>query len=84
VVRCCGRLTGAEPVQDPPRVLRGVEAKRRIVDEFEGARAWADSPDCPDDQRYTYTLRAGVMLDTLRLLASEWSTHPAYRTEWTP
>lgn len=32
--RCQGRLTGAEPVQNPARVLREIDSKRQLLDEL--------------------------------------------------
>lgn len=52
---------------DPARVLRGVEAKRRIL-------GWAQTGALPPYE-IDYVLTA---------LASEWSTHEAYREEWKP
>ena len=53
----------------PDRALRAVEAKRRIVDCVAPEPGWAPW-DGSDD--------------VLRALASEWSTHEDYRSEWTP
>ncbi|WP_134667866.1 DUF6221 family protein [Amycolatopsis sp. CFH S0078] len=54
---------------DPARVLRGVEAKRRMVAEFDEAlKAGHDSYDL-----------ASVIAP---MMAEEWSTHPDYREEW--
>lgn len=81
---------------DPVRVLRGVEAKRRILDEH--------LPFHVDDEDETLHVRARMhefgcrtchysglgeirgsgLCMTIRLLASEWSTHQAYRQEWAP
>lgn len=79
---------------DPVRVLRGVAAKRAILDAhlknptgtgFTGhynCRTCID-PDTRDDYPEAW---ASVRwpCQTLRALASEWSDHAAYRTEWTP
>lgn len=52
---------------DPARVLRGVEAKRRIVEL------------CTTNVEY----EAEPLADNvLRQVATEWSTHPDYRQKW--
>lgn len=71
---------------DPARVLRGVEAKRRLLDEFEPCQACLAGERCvPHDAS------AGPGISRIasaqhewfaRLLASEWSTHPDYRQQW--
>lgn len=53
----------------PARVLRGVEAKRRLIAESENA--------------YRQDTAAGLEL-ALRIVAAEWSMHPDYRQEWKP
>lgn len=71
---------------DPARVLREVEAKRRIVDdvvpEVEGAEDRIDGEwgvvSLPWDQVHATTL------SLLRLLALPYSDHPDYRPEWKP
>lgn len=60
---------------DPARVLRGVEAKRRIVAE------------CEYNINYHLAVGARAVLlatVTLKLLASEWSDHADYQQEWAP
>lgn len=69
-------LVGAHAFRhDPARVLRGVKAKRRIVD------LWTTFLDGYDGDEWRLPEHAR---DTLRLLAFEWSTHEDYRAEWTP
>lgn len=68
----------ADPT-DPARVLRGVEAKRRIVERAERIRENAE--DFPG--RVTYDVAWATAQD-LRDVASEWSDHADYRQEWKP
>lgn len=78
-----------EPVCDcgmPARVLRGVEAKRRIVERHEPLRVtetdFAPRWICKSCD----AMLVGSMspCPTLRLLASEWSDHPDHQPDWTP
>lgn len=69
---------------DPARVLREVEAKRRIVEAFTAAAEWSGHPSCPDEQRDLYRRAAGAHLDSCRHLAAVWAEHPGYRPEWAP
>lgn len=55
--------------QSPARALRGVEAKRRIVERYAWLREHGDTGDA-----------AWV----LPLLAAAYSDHPDYRPEWAP
>jgi hypothetical protein len=59
-------------------VMRGIEAKRRIINWVEGAQASAGEPPGfdPDD--------AATLTHALRLLALPYDTHPDYRAEWAP
>lgn len=77
---------------DPARVLRGVEAKRQLVD--------MHAPDGLVDlvSLYSWCTHCGRPLNVnepcadldpwpcrhIRLVASEWSDHPDYRAEWKP
>jgi Family of unknown function (DUF6221) len=77
---CAGRMndTGWEPrcrCEVPARVLRGVEAKRRIVDECERLLAEKDweYDDAPQFAEFVE-----------RQLAAEWDNHLDYRQEWKP
>lgn len=72
--RCPGRLTGAEPVQDPACVLRDVAAKRRIVARCEKRLATQPARKIGVLSRLAY--------ETLCDLASIDSDHPDYRQEW--
>jgi len=58
---------------DPARLLREVEAKRRIIIHAQGAEQ--DVPDI-----YAYDLAADYVL---RALAAVYSDHPEYDPEWT-
>jgi hypothetical protein len=60
---------------DPARVLREVEAKRRILDEHGSG---SDSCDAHDA-----SMRS-IPCDTLLLLALPYADHPDYREEWRP
>jgi hypothetical protein len=81
-----GRPTGEQAAHiarhDPARVLRAVEAKRRIVARYEDCMARMEDDDYPTaeaaDQAREYENW------TLPALASECSDHADYRTEWTP
>ena len=61
---------------DPARVVREVEAKRRLLYQFEhrgnSVRAVVTPPT------------GGVWDDLLRLLALSYADHPDYRQEWRP
>lgn len=59
---------------DPARVLREVEAKRRILDEHYPV----DPCDAHDASART------IPCDTLLLLALPYAGHEAYREEWRP
>ena len=65
---------------DPARVLREVEAKRRILDDYE--RAFEDRKLHPGDLAL-----AGARLalhGVVKLLALPYSDRPGYREEWRP
>jgi hypothetical protein len=66
---------------DPVRVLREVEAKRRIVHEYE-----VEVDRGPAGSRLEFEARHGGILDayraSLRILASAYADHPDYRQEW--
>lgn len=71
---------------DPARVLRGVDAKRRIVGEhgelgIEGYCAKCGTHDTNGEGDLLYE-HDEYPCRTLRLLASEWSTHEDFRPEW--
>ncbi len=63
---------------DPARVLREVEAKRRIVDRYADVQdGWVAMDECPD------CLFPGARW-LLQTLALSYSDHPDYRPEWAP
>lgn len=78
--RCPGKIVGAEPVQNPTRVLREVEAKRRIVD----LHAHAHAHQCRTGEHDDGYAQWVSDCTTLRLLALPYADHPDYRPEWAP
>jgi hypothetical protein len=84
-----GYVAGAEPsplgdayrrhivLHDPARVLRGVEAKRRLLEAHQTpGRAPCDAHDA--------SLHS-IPCEVLMLLAAEWSDHPDYQaSQWKP
>lgn len=67
---------------DPARVLREVEAKRRILDRYEDAVVRREDPDHSQ-------LAAQVQIQeyadwVIPLLAVPYADHPDYRQEWRP
>ena len=72
---------------DPARVLRGVEARRRIVEVHEHQTFAFPEPTTGAQIgcivcHSTYEDFPGGWCDTLRAVASEWSTHPDYQAGW--
>lgn len=65
--------------QGPERTLAEVEAKRRIVQEFEH---WDETTTIVSDQRDIGVMEG--LEDAMRLLALPYSDHPDYRAEWRP
>jgi hypothetical protein len=78
-----GKETKPDSVQvvyDPARVLRGVEAKRQIVDWLV---SYGKLPHQPASKHYLGDM--GVyqgLLMAAKWLASEWSDHEFYQEEW--
>jgi len=63
---------------DPARVLAEVEAKRRIIREYEAAAAYYDQhPDAPAGE-------AHGLYTTLKALALPYADHPDYHKDWRP
>lgn len=85
-VRCQGRLTGAEPVQKPARVLASVRARRAIV-ALAVDQAGYDLPAGghegrdPDERAADEAVRSALR-DVLCRLAGEWDDHPDYEADW--
>jgi hypothetical protein len=75
--RCPGRLTGAEPVQDPARVLRDVAAKRAILARWRELDAHRS--DSAEDEARAW-LGDGIVAN----LAAADSAHPEYEERWKP
>lgn len=74
--RCPGRVTGAQPVQNPARVLREVEAKRKIIGEHQAVTKLAGLTE--QDLGFLGWYREWV----LKNLAAIWSGHPDYDPAW--
>ncbi|MFC6886461.1 MULTISPECIES: DUF6221 family protein [Actinomadura] len=66
--------------QDPARVLRQVAAVRLVVEEHE-KQAWVMEHG---SRRETAQAAHAARETVLRLLASAYADHPAYREEWRP
>lgn len=66
---------------DPACVLRGVKAKRAVVDEYAywAERAVKGVNPMPDEAG-----RFEVAATMAKALAGEWDTHPDFRPEWRP
>ena len=78
--RCQGSITGAEAVQNPARVLREIDSKRKLV---------AKAADADRYSRTTWANAGSVGAASayramLRLLAVPYSDRPGYREEWRP
>ena len=65
---------------DPARVLREVEAKRRVLDAYVEV-AEMDTPDPEPEFAYGRAVGLG---EVIRLLALPYNDHPDYRQEWAP
>jgi hypothetical protein len=61
---------------DPSRVLREVEADRKLLAEYE---VWAVPPRQPFDTG----MRRGLQM-ALEIRAEVWSGHPDYQDQWKP
>ncbi len=86
-VRCAGKVTGALPWPDPARVLREVEAKRKIL-ALHRPDLWNadDEPEAvhcvectTDDDLYKPQM---YPCQTVRALAAMWSDHHDYDPDW--
>lgn len=67
---------------DPARVLRDVEAKRRIVDRYEDALVRLDDPEYSTPEARTQIREYEDFV--LPALALPYAEHPDYRDEWRP
>ena len=70
---------------DPARVLRDIEAKRRLVEEFAQAGSVPDTPERRADRHWQgdFGYLQGLAR-AVHLLASVYADHPDYREEWAP
>lgn len=77
-------VNGGEHVvrHDPARVLRDVEANRKVIELYEYAEAaWfadRDKPSPPTVHLGGWTIAKAALM----ALAGSWSDHPDYRSEW--
>jgi len=79
---------------DPARVLAEVDAKRRILGQYEASleqskrfrqrAASAVESDAQELQRSTENIRLLVLLGLVKLLSLPYREHPDYRPEWAP
>lgn len=65
---------------NPARVLREVEAKRRIVRECENQAAWESTTG----RKYPATTAWALAVTTLRVLALPYVDRPGYQEGWKP
>jgi hypothetical protein len=61
---------------DPSRIIGGIEANRRVVEEHH------EGPTCSDGTYCVTCLASHHPCRTLRFLALPYSDHPDYREEW--
>jgi hypothetical protein len=76
-----GRDTGACDCGVPARVLREIEAKRALVDEYTQAEESLDRWTCPD---MSDVGRAEGLGAAIALLAVPYADRSGYREEWRP
>lgn len=70
---------------DPARVLREIDAKRRVVEEYKAAAAeYAADGLAYDHESEVGRARTATLKRTLRLLALPYVDREGYRTEWAP
>lgn len=71
-------------INDPAYVLADVDAKRRLIAEYEAAEARVhDDDQRPEGQEWNLGRRQALW-QALRLLALPDASHPDYRSEWAP
>jgi hypothetical protein len=63
------------------RTLADVAAKRLLVDAFDQATQYRHTPGPGSEQLEG---RIDGFEEAVRFIASAWSTHPDYRSEWAP
>lgn len=68
-------------LNDPASVLADVEAKRRILDEYE---MWAEDDDDDYEHAQAAATSAAALLVVIKLLALRHAGSPGYRDEWRP
>jgi hypothetical protein len=70
---------------DPARVLREIDAKRRLVDEFAQVGSQPDTPDRRASPRWKgdFGYLQGLAR-AVHLLASAYADRPGYRDDWRP
>lgn len=69
------RITRFIAGHDPARVLREVEAKRKIVARYQASLGYDNAED---------EARCWLLGEIVEALASAWSDHPDYDPKWTP
>jgi hypothetical protein len=68
---------------DPARVLREIEAKRRVLRQHADVRAQVRNPVSAENRRAA-RVEQGALEDVMRLLAMPYADRPGYRQEWAP
>jgi hypothetical protein len=68
---------------DPARVLREVEARRRLIDQYEAMRAGAEAA-AGTILAGAAKVRLGAYEMAVKIMAMPYSDRPGYREEWRP
>jgi hypothetical protein len=68
---------------DPARVLREVEAKRGVLNQYEDVREQVRNPVSAEN-RHSARIEQGTLGDVMRLLALPYAGHLDFRDEWRP
>jgi hypothetical protein len=68
---------------DPARVLREVEARRRLIDQYEAMRAGAEAA-AGTILAGAAKVRLGACEMAVKIMALPFSDRPGYRSEWQP
>jgi hypothetical protein len=66
---------------DPARVLREVEARRRLIDQYEAMRAGAEA-SAGTILAGAAKVRLGAYEMAVKIMALPYSDHPGFREEW--